>query len=135
MLYLEKCEICGACHWQASKSQRKKNSEGTFTLRYRTCKECGNKIQTIQWDGLNETKYKATKQRNGKHGVDPKNVGMRKFLNEVMQDEKPTLKLKIDLPKRDKVVVEHDGVIYEDNCPTEEEALEIIRKWLNNEEE
>lgn len=133
-MYMEKCEICNACHWQASKSQQKTSSEGKYTLRYRTCKECGNKIQTIEWFGCDEVKYKNTNQRN--KVVDPKSVGMRKYLNNVIQEEeKPKLQLKLNLPKRDTVIVEHNGEIYEDECPTEEEALEIIRKWLNNEEE
>lgn len=56
--YLEPCTHCGAIHWQGSQTTYGEDEYGEFCKRYRICKDCGHKIQTIQRDGSEETMLK-----------------------------------------------------------------------------
>lgn len=62
--YLEPCTQCGAIHWQGSKTVYGEDEYGDFCKRYRICKDCGNKVQTIQRDGSDETLLKETTRKN-----------------------------------------------------------------------
>lgn len=123
MKYEEKC-MCGACHWQAHKVQHFVDEfEGKYTTRYRQCCECGRKVKTIQWEGLKETKLKDAGAHKAKI---QDNQGMKTFIKDLVDKEKPRIKLDI----RPKVTVEHNGETWEDECPSLEEALDILRDFF-----
>lgn len=61
--YLEPCVNCGAVHWQGSKTTYGEDDYGEFCVRYRICKDCGQRVKTIQRDGSDETLVDTIKTR------------------------------------------------------------------------
>lgn len=60
--YMEPCTQCGSTHWQGSKTTYGEDEYGEYCKRYRICKDCGAKVQTIQRDGSDETLFAVPKK-------------------------------------------------------------------------